>query len=64
MFCKNVCPWVIKQSKQISTWRGLLLAGGAIVATVNPALGAAIIKAVGVAVGVIDVVHDETKAGK
>lgn len=61
MFCKNVCPWVIKQSKQASTWRGLAIGIGTLVAIVNPALGAAVIKAIGVVVGVIDVVKDDSK---
>jgi len=61
MFCKNVCPWVIKQSKQASTWRGLAIGMGTLVAIVNPALGAAVIKAVGVVVGVIDVVKDDSQ---
>lgn len=60
MFCRNVCPWVIKQSKQASTWRGLVVGIGTIVAIVNPALGAAVIKAVGVVVGAIDIVKDDS----
>ena len=59
-FCKNVCPWVIKQSKQASTWRGLAIGVGTLVAIVNPALGAAVIKAVGVVVGAIDIVKDDS----
>lgn len=60
MFCRNVCPWVIKQSKQASTWRGLAIGIGTLVAIVNPALGAAVIKAVGVVVGAIDIVKDDS----
>lgn len=60
MFCRNVCPWVIKQSKQASTWRGLAIGIGTLVTIVNPALGAAVIKAVGVIVGAIDVVKDDS----
>lgn len=61
MFCRNVCPWVIKQSKQASTWRGLAIGIGTLVAIVNPALGAAVIKAVGVVVGAIDIVKDDSQ---
>ena len=59
-FCREVCPWAIRQAKQASTWRGLAIGIGTIVAIVNPALGAAVIKAVGVVVGVIDVVKDDS----
>lgn len=59
-FCKEVCPWAIKQAKQASTWRGLAIGIGTIVAIVNPALGAAVIKAVGVVVGAIDIVKDDS----
>lgn len=59
-FCKEVCPWAIRQAKQASTWRGLAIGIGAIVAIVNPALGAAVIKAVGVVVGAIDIVKDDS----
>lgn len=59
-FCKEVCPWAIRQAKQASTWRGLAIGIGTIVAIVNPALGAAVIKAVGVVVGAIDIVKDDS----
>ena len=59
-FCREVCPWAIRQAKQASTWRGLAIGIGTIVAIVNPALGAAVIKAVGVVVGAIDIVKDDS----
>ena len=59
-FCREVCPWAIRQAKQASTWRGLAIGVGTIVAIVNPALGAAVIKAVGVVVGAIDIVKDDS----
>lgn len=59
-FCKEVCPWAIRQAKQASTWRGLAIGIGTTVAIVNPALGAAVIKAVGVIVGAIDIVKDDS----
>lgn len=58
-FCNSVCPWAIRQSKQVSTWRGLVIAAGTIVTIVNPALGAAALKAVGVVVGVLDVAKND-----
>ena len=60
-FCKAVCPWAIRQAKQPSTWRGLAIGIGTIVTVFNPALGAAVIKAVGVVVGAIDVFKNDSK---
>lgn len=60
-FCKNVCPWLIKQSKQRSTWRGLALLLGATGVLGAPEQVHVIIGAVGLLLGAEDVVRDETK---
>ena len=60
-FCKEVCPWAMRQAKQASTWRGLAIGAGALVTLINPLAGAAVYKAVGLAVGVIDVVRNDSK---
>ena len=60
-FCKSVCPWAMRQGKQASTWRGLAIAVGTIVTVINPALGATVLKAVGVIVGAIDVFKNDNK---
>jgi copper chaperone CopZ len=60
-FCAGVCPWVLRQIKQVSTWRGLVILGGVIATTVNPALGAAIVKFAGAIVGVLDIAQNEAK---
>lgn len=60
-FCKEVCPWAVRQAKQASTWRGLAIAVGTLVAVVNPVLGASVIKAVGLAVGAIDILKNDNK---
>lgn len=60
-FCKQVCPWAVKQAKQPSTWRGLAIGAGTLVTLINPAAGAAVIKAVGLVVGAIDVLKDDSK---
>ena len=61
-FCREVCPWAIRQAKQVSTWRGLVLAIGAGVVAVNPALALPVGKLVALVVGTIDIVkNDEQK---
>jgi hypothetical protein len=60
-FCSGVCPWALRQIKQVSTWRGLVILGGVIATTVNPALGAAIVKFAGAIVGVLDIAQNEAK---
>ena len=60
-FCKSVCPWAIRQSSQWSTWRGLAIGIGSIVAVVNPALIPIVAKAVAGAISVIDIAKDDTK---
>ena len=51
----------MRQGKQASTWRGLAIAVGTIVTVINPALGATVLKAVGVIVGAIDVFKNDNK---
>jgi hypothetical protein len=60
-FCKQVCPWAVKQAKQASTWRGLAIGIGGLITLINPAAGVAVAKAVAVAVGVVDVVKNDGK---
>lgn len=60
-FCKEVCPWCVRQAKQASTWRGIAIGLGALVTLINPAAGAIVVKAVGLAVGVVDVVRNDSK---
>lgn len=58
-FCKQICPWAVKRSKEWSTWRGLMIATASIVAVVNPVLGLAITKVFGTIIGSIDVLKEE-----
>lgn len=60
-FCKNVCPWAIKQGKQWSTWRGLLVIGTTLATAFNPALGLAVGKVAGAIIGAVEVAKDDTK---
>lgn len=60
-FCSSVCPWAVRQGKQASTWRGLAIATGTLITIVNPVLGATVFKAVGIAVGAIDVLKNDSK---
>ena len=60
-FCKEVCPWAVKRSREWSTWRGLMIAGASLVTIFNPVLGAVVLKAVGVVIGAIEVTKDESK---
>ena len=60
-FCKEVCPWAVRQAKQWSTWRGLMLGTASIVAIVNPVLGVAVAKTVGVIIGAVEVSKDDSK---
>lgn len=45
--------------KQPSTWRGLAIGAGVVATAINPALGAAVVKAVGTVVSVIDIVKND-----
>lgn len=58
-FCKSVCPWAVRQSKQWSTWRGLAITAGAVITVINPVLGATVLKIVGLVVGGIDVIKND-----
>lgn len=63
-FCKQVCPWVIKQSKQASTWRGVAIGVGAVAMAVNPILGTPLALLMAKIVAVIDIVKDDSKTSK
>ena len=58
-FCKEVCPWAVRQAKQWSTWRGLMITAASIVTIFNPALGLAVAKTVGLIIGSVDVVKND-----
>lgn len=60
-FCSAVCPWAIRQSKQISTWRGLALLGASLGVFSSPEQAHAIISAVASIFGVIEVVKNEAQ---
>lgn len=60
-FCKEVCPWAVRQSKQWSTWRGLMIGLASITTIFNPVLGAAIAKVVGVVIGSVEVIKNDVK---
>ena len=60
-FCNGVCPWAVRQAKQASTWRGVAIGLGTLITVFNPALGASVLKAVGLVVGAIDVIKNDAK---
>lgn len=60
-FCKEVCPWAIRQAKQWSTWRGMAIGIGAVAVTINPEAGAAIALAMAKVVAIIDIMKDDSK---
>jgi len=59
--CGLICQWAKKQGRQASTWRGIAIGVGSLIAIVNPALGASVLKAVGVIVATIDVIKNDNK---
>ena len=59
-FCRKVSKWSAKQGQQWSTWRGLMLGVASITAIVNPVLGVAVVKAVGVVIGTVEVIKDDS----
>lgn len=60
-FCKQVCPYITKRSKEWSTWRGLMIGTASIIAVFNPVLGLAVVKVFGTIIGGVDVLKDESK---
>ena len=60
-FCREVCPWAVRQAKQWSTWRGLMIGAASIASIFNPVLGIAITKAVGVIIGTVEVTKNDSK---
>ena len=63
-FCRSVCPWAIKQSKQWSTWRGVLVIGTTIATALNPVLGLTVGKVAGAIIGAVEIGKDDSKASK
>lgn len=61
-FCRSVCPWAIKQSKQWSTWRGLMVGVTVIATAFNPAIGLAIGKVTGTIISAGEVIKDDSKS--
>lgn len=59
-FCKQVCPWVIRQSKQLSTWRGVAIGVGAIAVAIDPVVGTPIAIIAAKVVAVLDIVKDDS----
>lgn len=60
-FCRSVCPWAVKQSRQWSTWRGLLVIGTTLAAAFNPVMGLAVGKISGAIIGAVEVAKDDSK---
>lgn len=60
-FCKQVCPWAVRQAGQWSTWRGLFIGTASIITIFNPLLGAAVLKTVGVVIGSVEVLKNDDK---
>lgn len=59
-FCKQVCPWAVRQSKQWSTWKGLLFIGTTLTAAFNPILGLTVAKVAGSIIGAVEVAKDDS----
>lgn len=60
-YCKLLYNWGAARGKEASTWRGIILAGAALVAAVNPAAGVAVAKVAAALVGAIDIFTNESK---
>lgn len=59
-FCREVCPWAVRQSKQWSTWRGLMIAGTVIATAINPALGLIVGKVTGAIISAGEVLKNDS----
>lgn len=60
-YCKQIITWGKGRAGEVSTWRGILLAGTSFVAAVNPVAGIALAKITAAAIGAIEIFRVESK---
>jgi len=57
---RTVIPWIVARSKELSTWRGIIVVTGGCGSMLSPHLAKEILTACGVAIGLIEVGRNET----